>query len=186
MFTLEEARRKAPAAKQVFGSSSHSNLIAIDKKRPDLSKEKLPGDLDPKGSAVINFRQIKNAHNNQNKNNKEFFASKLKKNAPELPKPPQQLAHVLSGKKTALNEALSDRSLSRKKKEEKKPRKVVTKVSGNTSSNEDFECNEELEPKAERRTEKKMVAQPSEKALPKGARAKPTESTEAEQEIREF
>lgn len=135
MFTLEEARRKVPAVKHVFGSSSHNNLIAIDKKRPDLSKEKHPNDIDPKGSAVINFRQIKNSHTNQNKNNKEFFASKLKKNAPEPPRQAQQLANVLSNKKTVLNEALSDRSLSHKKREEKKPKKIVSKVSGNASSN---------------------------------------------------
>ena len=184
MFTLEEARRKAPTAKHVFGSSSHNNLVAaIDKKRADFSKEKQPNDLDPKGSAVINFRQIKN---NQNKNNKEFFASKLKKNAPE-PARHANLHNVLSSKKTALNEALSDRSLSHKKREEdrKKPKKVVTKVSANSSSNEDFECNEELDLKAERRTEKKAIAQPSEKVAgndrpQKAAKAKGAESSDAE------
>lgn len=184
MFTLEEAKRKAPAVKQVFGSSSHNNLIsAIDKKRGDVSKEKHSNDIDTKGSAVINFRQIKN---NQNKNNKEFFQSKLKKNAPE-PSKHINLQNVLSNKKTALNEALSDRSLSLKKKEEerKKPKKLVTKVSVNTSSNEDFECNEELEVKAERRTEKKIIAQPTEKAASnerpsqKTMKTKGTENTDA-------
>lgn len=74
--------------------------------------------IDTKGSAVINFRQIKNHQNTQNyqnanKPNKEFFQAKLlKKPSVAEPQPLGKQIHVniqniLSNKKLNLNDAHS-------------------------------------------------------------------------------
>ena len=63
-------------------------------------------------------------------------------------------------RKQQLNQAHSDRSLSRKQKDStkanKKPKKTEKNLS-NTSAIDDFECNEQLEFKVEPKTEKKII-----------------------------
>lgn len=82
--------------------------------------------IDTKGSAVINFRQIKNHQNSQNhqnttKVNKEFFQAKLSKK-PSMPDPHLgkqihvNIQNVLSNKKLNFNDAHSERTLSHHKK----------------------------------------------------------------------
>lgn len=123
--------------------------------------------IDTKGSAVINFRQIKKDQNVQQTQriNKDFHHLKINKKNTVL-EPQNHAQNTLNTRNMLLNkpkkpiaDIYSERSVSHKKKSEdkniKKPAKKVAKVATNmTSTNEvdDFECDEELEFKAERKT----------------------------------
>lgn len=123
--------------------------------------------LDPKGSAVINFRTIKNNQNTlqTHKHNKDYYQLKIqKKHSTSEPQngiqPNLNIQNILPNpRKHQLTEAHSERSLSHTHREDPKhPRpKKTEKITTNVSVLDEFECDEELEIKPERKTEKKNM-----------------------------
>lgn len=99
--------------------------------------------IDPKGSAVINFRTIKNNQNSllTQKNSKDYYQLKIhKKNSisepPHAIQPNLNIQNMLPNHRKHLTEAHSERSLSQTHKDEskqvnwgRKPEKLTTNTS---------------------------------------------------------